>query len=765
MTTTAKRSSRILIPEEWEMREFGGQMVPFQKRPEGDLEDHRMVSFVRAPKGNDFGPDDPVIEIVGSAQTVDSYETVFIQRGMDDSRFKTNPVFLRQHRSSELPLGRAESWRREKIKVRVPGKRAMQEVDATIFVIRFDVAETPEEDDDWQRVARSYLNRYKNGFLRGASIGFRIPRGGMLFGDEMEEKDRDKYGISERGAVFTKWQLTELSAVDDAQQPQRAEAFGWRLQPPGTCRNPQPSGPYRAAPGRNARPGARERRGPDSARRHRGARRRERAGSARGRESWGARRRHRRAAAPHERVAAKPQELKGPHPMTTETENKPNTGNPALDSALLDLQNARSDFEESIKPLRENSATNGNRLDEMHRQFEEHTTQLREIAEKLATFDAPVGMDEKERKDFDMGRVAQAVFLEKEAKTHDAMTRAWDDAGFEKDVLEQTQTNQKRQVEELARAMGTTNDETGGVLVPSDAISDWIGLLRAKLVLRALGARVMTGLTGHRLPIPGMSQGATAAWYGESDELAASDQKFKLRYLDPHRCGSFVPVANNLLRWSPQAVRDIINEDMAAALALKVEDGILFGAGAEDAPLGIIHDTGILTHAFGANGDRFKIRDVPEFELLMEEANLNIDDSAGFLFHPRIKRKLKQEGVEQFTSQGLDSGQPYTIPGISDEAVASLLGYPYQTTTAIPTNLTKGSSTGICTYIFFALWNQLIIGQWGGIRFRASNESGNGTLGSAFLKDQTWLVVEGLFDGLMRRPEALVLASDALKDG
>lgn len=451
--------------------------------------------------------------------------------------------------------------------------------------------------------------------------------------------------------------------------------------------------------------------------------------------------------------------------MAIDTDKDANTGNKALDEALNELRDMKSAFTVDIAPLREESAANGNRLAELEKQFEEKTTQLREIAEKLARFDAPVGMDEKQRTEFDLGRVASALYRERAAKTPAGMDDAWEDAGFEKDVLQQTRTNHRRQIEEMQRAMGTTDDETGGVLVPSDAISDWIGLLRSKLVLKVLGARVMTGLTGHRLPIPGMSQGASAAWYGEQDEFAVSDQKFKLRYLDPHRCGSFVPVANNLLRWSPQAVRDIINEDMAAALALKVEEGILFGSGAEDAPLGIINDGGILTHPFGTNGARFKIRDVPEFELLLEEADLNIDNSAGFLFHPRVKRKLKQEGVEQFSSQGLDSGQPYTIPGVSDEAVASLLGYPYATTTAIPTNLTKGTATGICTYVFFALWSQLIIGQWGGIRFRASNETGNGTLGSAFLKDQTWLVVEGLFDGLMRRPEALALASDALKDG
>jgi len=231
VNTNPPTLSRNTLPEGWELRDFGGQLQPFESRPDGDLILHRMVPMVRAVGADE---DEPVIEIVGSAQTVDSYETVFVQRGMDDARYKANPVFLRQHAGRELPLGMADSWRIEEIKVRVPGVRKMVEVPATIFRVRFDVADTPEEDDDWQRVARSYLNRYRKGFLRGASIGFRIPRDGMLFGDEMTDKDRAQWGISERGIVFKKWELTELSAVSVP-----SNMYATKRSADGTCNHPE----------------------------------------------------------------------------------------------------------------------------------------------------------------------------------------------------------------------------------------------------------------------------------------------------------------------------------------------------------------------------------------------------------------------------------------------------------------------------------------------------------------------------------------------
>ena len=42
-------------------------------------------------------------------------------------------------------------------------------------------------------------------------------------------------------------------------------------------------------------------------------------------------------------------------------------------------------------------------------------------------------------------------------------------------------------------------------------------------------------------------------------------------------------------------------------------------------------------------------------------------------------------------------------------------GYPCEWTNNVPSNLTKGTSSGVCSAMIFGNWEDLWIGQWGGI--------------------------------------------------
>lgn len=204
-------------PAGWEFRSIDGVRRLMPKHDDLDGVQFRPViqRAARAVEGADNA-----IEIIGSTEAVDSYGTVFIQRGMQDARFKMNPVFLRQHEANDLPLGLADSWRRETIKVRIRGQRNLREVDATFFRIIFDVADDPADDDPYQMLSRAYLDRYRRGTLRGASIGFQIPdMEWVSWGDEMSEEERGRWGLDEYGILFRKWELVELSAVSVPSNP------------------------------------------------------------------------------------------------------------------------------------------------------------------------------------------------------------------------------------------------------------------------------------------------------------------------------------------------------------------------------------------------------------------------------------------------------------------------------------------------------------------------------------------------------------------
>lgn len=450
------------------------------------------------------------------------------------------------------------------------------------------------------------------------------------------------------------------------------------------------------------------------------------------------------------------------------------TGNAPLDDALKTLREIEvqrtEDQEKIVSEVNARGGAEGELrklVADSDKRYDQLATNVRAIAEKLAQFDAPLPMNDREKRQFSIGRVACALY--RGVDTDDlSKAHGWDEAGagFEREVLQQARTNHKAQCEELKRSMGTIIAETGGILVPSVPVADFIEFVRDRLVLTKLGARYLPNLAGHKIPIFGLANGVTAAWYGESQEPTESEVEFKARYLEPHRLAAFARISNVLLEWAPMAVDAIVREDMAQALAVKLQEGILFGAGTEDAPLGLVKDPGVGTVTLGPDGNtggRFGVRNVPDFELVLEEAKLDIGDDAGFVMHPRVKRLLKQETVLQYSGQAANAGAPLIAAGVSDAALEAALRYPFAATTAVPTNLSKGSSGAVLTYVVFALWRQLMIGQWGGMAFRVSKETGNSTHGSAFLKNQSWLVMETLADGLLRRPDAAVVCADAVK--
>lgn len=170
---------------------------------------------VRAQQPEDADPNEPVIDLIGSVQTVDEYETIFVQSGMDARDFDRNPVFLRQHDGGSPPLGLIEKHWRTSVRVRVrrDDRWVQEDVPATAFRARFDVAEDPAEDDMFQQVARCYLRMYRQKIMRAASIRFAPIAGEYEFGSEMSESKRKKWGLSEYGILFKKWRLVELSAV------------------------------------------------------------------------------------------------------------------------------------------------------------------------------------------------------------------------------------------------------------------------------------------------------------------------------------------------------------------------------------------------------------------------------------------------------------------------------------------------------------------------------------------------------------------------
>jgi HK97 family phage major capsid protein len=320
-------------------------------------------------------------------------------------------------------------------------------------------------------------------------------------------------------------------------------------------------------------------------------------------------------------------------------------------------------------------------------------------------------------------------------------TGDWSNAGFEKEVFD----NMRK------KAMSVGSDTAGGYIVPSEYVAQLIEYLRAKAVVMQMGATFMDGLSGSPIEIPKQTGGATAYWVAENAAITASDAAVGQIQMTPKAVAAMVKLSNRLIRMSNPSAEQMVRNDIAQVIALEVDRAAMFGTGALGEPIGIINTASINTVALGTSGG------TPTFDALMNIAyEVEIDNALqgklGFVFHPAIRKLLAQQKVAQYSGQTDGS---YIVQPMDAAQLANYIGYPYLTTTAIPTSLSKGTATNL-SYIIFGNWSELIVGQWAGMEIMASSETSD-----AFEKNQTWIRVIQEVDVAVRHPVSFCVCSDA----
>jgi len=317
----------------------------------------------------------------------------------------------------------------------------------------------------------------------------------------------------------------------------------------------------------------------------------------------------------------------------------------------------------------------------------------------------------------------------------------WKDAGFEKEVFDETRK----------RAMSQGTDSAGGYLVPTQHIAELIEMLYDRAVCIALGATVLDNLTGSPVEIPKQTGGATAYWPGENAAITGSDLTLDQLSLSPKAVGCLVKLSNRLIQLSNPSAEVMVRRDIATALALAIDLKALRGDGTSNTPTGIANTSGINTVAIGTSGGVF------DFDIAMRMIDeLDVDNALkgklGFAFHAKVKGKMKRERVPQFSGDGKGA---YVMLPMTDAVLKERLGYAFETSNQIPTNLSKGSGTSL-SEIYFGNWEELLIGSWGAMQIMASQETSD-----AFEKNQTWVRILQDVDIGVRHAQSFCLCNDA----
>tara|TARA_R110000824_G_scaffold82503_3_gene206798 strand:+ start:3293 stop:5164 length:1872 start_codon:yes stop_codon:yes gene_type:complete len=291
---------------------------------------------------------------------------------------------------------------------------------------------------------------------------------------------------------------------------------------------------------------------------------------------------------------------------------------------------------------------------------------------------------------------------------HASATGDWRAAGYEREVSDEIAKQSGRSPKGFfapGSAWGQRNiiagtNADGGFLKGTDHLGgEFIAALRGRLVVAGLGARMMSGLQGD-ISIPKISAGAAAAFVGEGSAVAEQNQTFAAVTLAPKTLGCFTDISRKLSAQSSPDAEQVVRDDLLNAIAAKLEDVTIEGGGSNE-PTGITGTSGIGSVAIGTNGGAPTFASVVNLVKECEIDNALMTDNLAFLMNPKVKAKLSS------TAKG--SGDSVMI---MESPWDSLYGYKMGVTTHVPSDLTKGSTSGTCSAMIFGDFSQLLMGFW-----------------------------------------------------
>lgn len=422
---------------------------------------------------------------------------------------------------------------------------------------------------------------------------------------------------------------------------------------------------------------------------------------------------------------------------------------------IIELRRKRADINASIQVLAQAEQENGELTAEQLQQFEQLTTEFDQLSAQITRLEtaekaqaavaAPVGSYS--------GGQAPAVHAKAELKQYQGakMARLAMSVAAAKGDMEDAAKFARTEIGDADVAMAIeTSAGSGGALIPQNIHEEVIELLRARTVVRRLGARPVP-LPNGNLSMPRLSSGATSGYVGEGSDVLATESQFDDVKLSAKTMITLVPISNQMIGRAGYNVEQIVLSDMIGAMSVREDKAFLRDDGTSDTPAGfkkVATDASRTVDWAGATASLATIDAFLDSLILklMESDSLLIQP--GWALSPRSYMKLF----------GLRDGNGNKV--YPEMAQGQLKGWPILQSTTVPVNLGAGSNE---TEIYFADWNDVVIGEQENMKIDFSKEAtykdAGGNLVSAFARNQSLIRVVAEHDIGFRHPEGLVLGT------
>lgn len=358
--------------------------------------------------------------------------------------------------------------------------------------------------------------------------------------------------------------------------------------------------------------------------------------------------------------------------------------------------------------------------------------QRREADAKAARFAVPgLSQDSKEVKEFSFskligglmkGNVAKFAPLEYEMCSAAAGTM--DSAVVTKDMV-------------------TTVDSLGGFIVPNQVMSaQIIPLLQAAVTVYEAGTIRMGGLSGSPVQIPKITGATTAYWLGEVEAVTSGDMTFGQIDLYPHDVFALCTLSNRLIELGAPGAEQLVRQQLARDIGLKIDAAVFNGTGAAGQPTGILNTSGVNTTAgVGALNLAAAYAKMLTMENELLKDNAQTVGEFVWALSPTNFQNLRQQ-VDLENAGSTVNIQPKNRPFIDAGKIERIIGHRYVVTTQMPD-----------TKIILGAFAASMVAEWGTMVLAASRE------GTNFTKRQTQILAGMTVDVGVRYPEAFCVGT------
>lgn len=281
---------------------------------------------------------------------------------------------------------------------------------------------------------------------------------------------------------------------------------------------------------------------------------------------------------------------------------------------------------------------------------------------------------------------------------------------------DQYESTEKRDIQATVSA--------GGIeLINTDNLaSNYVQALRPQNVLMNAGVRVIQNDSGSNIVFPRENSLYTAAM-ASTENAAATESLTGTQFINPaltfspKRGTGFVQVSNQLLLqsgwWEP-----LLREQIILGNATLYDVQGITGSGSSGQAKGILNTSGTQTVLGGTNGANFARTHITQFESGVGAAGANLNNCVyitNFNVNAYGKRTEFSSGSGRYL---IDSAPMWSWDnGPRGNGAMSLIDqYPVYLSANVPSNLTKGTSTTICSAVIFGDVSKMVYMNFGGLQ-------------------------------------------------